>query len=141
MLRGGSWNNHPDNMRAATRNNNHPDNRNNNIGFRVLCSSHIEICSNTGIASWLRLAGRGWRWIDGAGESRPHIAKLRRAHNETERHLDAFPWRSSFSAVRLLDPPAQQFANFRHLSADMGILPIIEPVPLIGEPQIQAQTV
>ncbi|WP_420846161.1 hypothetical protein [Nitrosomonas ureae] len=32
-------------MRACARNNNHPDNRNNNIGFRVLCSSHIEIFS------------------------------------------------------------------------------------------------
>ncbi|GJL71933.1 MAG: hypothetical protein NMNS01_11320 [Nitrosomonas sp.] len=61
MLRGGSWNNHPDNMRAATRNNNHPDNRNNNIGFRMVCSSHIGICSDAGIASRLRLASRGRR--------------------------------------------------------------------------------
>jgi hypothetical protein len=45
VLRGGSWNNNPDNVRSSARNNNHPDNRNNNIGFRVLCSSHIEIFS------------------------------------------------------------------------------------------------
>ncbi|WP_143594357.1 SUMF1/EgtB/PvdO family nonheme iron enzyme [Thiothrix eikelboomii] len=35
MLRGGSWNNTPRNVRSANRNNNTPDNRNNNTGFRV----------------------------------------------------------------------------------------------------------
>ena len=34
VLRGGSWNNKPRNVRSANRNNNTPDNRNNNIGFR-----------------------------------------------------------------------------------------------------------
>ncbi|NER93770.1 MAG: SUMF1/EgtB/PvdO family nonheme iron enzyme [Symploca sp. SIO1B1] len=38
MLRGGSWNNNANNCRCAYRNNNNPDNRNNNIGFRVVCS-------------------------------------------------------------------------------------------------------
>ena len=41
VLRGGSWNNNPENARSSNRNRNNPDNRNNNIGFRVLCSSHI----------------------------------------------------------------------------------------------------
>ncbi|MGH8627574.1 MAG: hypothetical protein ACREYC_20670 [Gammaproteobacteria bacterium] len=40
MVRGASWNNNQDNARATYRNRNHPDNRNNNIGFRVVCSSH-----------------------------------------------------------------------------------------------------
>ncbi|HNR69638.1 MAG TPA: hypothetical protein PKN04_17020 [bacterium] len=35
MLRGGSWNNNPNNCRASNRNRNNPDNRNNNNGFRV----------------------------------------------------------------------------------------------------------
>jgi formylglycine-generating enzyme required for sulfatase activity len=35
LLRGGSWNNNPVNLRAANRNNNTPDNRNNNNGLRV----------------------------------------------------------------------------------------------------------
>ncbi|MCB1852095.1 MAG: SUMF1/EgtB/PvdO family nonheme iron enzyme [Gammaproteobacteria bacterium] len=35
MLRGGSWNNEPQNVRSANRNRNTPDNRNNNIGFRL----------------------------------------------------------------------------------------------------------
>ena len=43
VVRGGSWNNNPDNARSADRNDNEPDNRNDNIGFRVLCSSHIVI--------------------------------------------------------------------------------------------------
>ncbi len=35
VLRGGSWNNNPQNLRAARRNRNNTENRNNNIGFRV----------------------------------------------------------------------------------------------------------
>ncbi|MBP8019142.1 MAG: SUMF1/EgtB/PvdO family nonheme iron enzyme [Hylemonella sp.] len=37
-LRGGSWNNNPDNARCSYRNRNQPDNWNNNIGFRVVLS-------------------------------------------------------------------------------------------------------
>jgi len=40
VLRGGSWNNNPNNCRSATRNNNNPDNRNNNNGFRVVLHFH-----------------------------------------------------------------------------------------------------
>jgi len=35
VLRGGSWNNDPDNCRAPNRNRNDPSNRNDNLGFRV----------------------------------------------------------------------------------------------------------
>jgi formylglycine-generating enzyme required for sulfatase activity len=35
VVRGGSWNNNPDNLRSANRNRNNTDNRNNNLGFRV----------------------------------------------------------------------------------------------------------
>ena len=35
VLRGGSWNNNPQNLRAARRNRNNTKNRNNNVGFRV----------------------------------------------------------------------------------------------------------
>jgi hypothetical protein len=42
VVRGGSWNNNQDNARTAYRNNNTPDNRNNNLGFRVCCVSHID---------------------------------------------------------------------------------------------------
>ena len=35
VMRGGSWNNNPNNCRSAYRNNNNPTNRNNNCGFRV----------------------------------------------------------------------------------------------------------
>ncbi len=35
VVRGGSWNNTSENLRAAARNRNEPDNRNNNLGFRV----------------------------------------------------------------------------------------------------------
>lgn len=35
MIRGGSWNNKPRNVRSANRNNRTPDNRNDNNGFRL----------------------------------------------------------------------------------------------------------
>ncbi|MBW9267393.1 MAG: SUMF1/EgtB/PvdO family nonheme iron enzyme [Candidatus Thiodiazotropha sp. (ex. Lucinisca nassula)] len=35
VLRGGSWNNKPQNVRSANRNRNAPANRNNNVGFRL----------------------------------------------------------------------------------------------------------
>jgi hypothetical protein len=35
VIRGGSWNNEPRNVRAAYRNRNAPENRNNNLGFRA----------------------------------------------------------------------------------------------------------
>ena len=43
VLRGGSFNNNQNNARAAYRNNNNPNERNNNIGFRLVCSSHASI--------------------------------------------------------------------------------------------------
>ncbi|MEO1590874.1 MAG: SUMF1/EgtB/PvdO family nonheme iron enzyme [Cyanobacteria bacterium J06632_22] len=39
MLRGGSWNNNPDNCRSANRNRNTRDNINNTVGFRVVSSA------------------------------------------------------------------------------------------------------
>ena len=39
LIRGGSWYDNPDNCRSAIRNRNNPSNRNNNIGFRVVCVS------------------------------------------------------------------------------------------------------
>jgi len=35
VMRGGSWNNDPRNVRAANRNANHSSNRNSNLGFRL----------------------------------------------------------------------------------------------------------
>jgi len=39
VLRGGSWNNNDNNLRAANRNRNNADNRNNNNGFRLVLQS------------------------------------------------------------------------------------------------------
>jgi hypothetical protein len=65
VVRGGAWNNNAINARSAARNDNDPDNRNDNIGFRVLCSSHIGgvflhgASRAAGNAGRLRFAGRG----------------------------------------------------------------------------------
>ncbi len=40
VIRGGSWNNNPRNVRAANRNHNAPDNRDNNLGFRLVSTRH-----------------------------------------------------------------------------------------------------
>ena len=39
VVRGGSWNNNPQNLRSANRNRNTTDNRNNNLGFRLARTS------------------------------------------------------------------------------------------------------
>ncbi|WHZ13915.1 MAG: Nitrite reductase accessory protein NirV [Nitrospira sp.] len=44
MIRGGSWNNKPENLRASNRNRNNPDNRNNNLGFRLVQSARTVHC-------------------------------------------------------------------------------------------------
>jgi hypothetical protein len=41
VLRGGSWNNPPANLRCTNRNGNQPSNRNTNNGFR--CASDLEV--------------------------------------------------------------------------------------------------
>jgi hypothetical protein len=49
-MRGGSWNNKPENLRASNRNRNNADNRNNNIGFRLAQSTRTASCrSGTGL--------------------------------------------------------------------------------------------
>ncbi|MCP3868510.1 MAG: SUMF1/EgtB/PvdO family nonheme iron enzyme, partial [Gammaproteobacteria bacterium] len=45
VLRGGSWINHPQNLRAANRNNQHPDIRNDNNGLRL--AGALKIVVNT----------------------------------------------------------------------------------------------
>ncbi|THJ18741.1 MAG: hypothetical protein CAF42_003930 [Nitrospira sp. CG24B] len=39
VIRGGSWNNKPENLRPSNRNRNTTDNRNNNLGFRLVQSA------------------------------------------------------------------------------------------------------
>jgi len=55
VLRGGSFNNNPDNTRAAYRNDIHPNNSNNNVGSRVSCASQIS--SRTATAQARRPTG------------------------------------------------------------------------------------
>ncbi len=46
VLRGGSWNNNRNNARCSYRNRNEPDNFNNNIGFRLVCSTSLFYAGN-----------------------------------------------------------------------------------------------
>jgi len=48
VIRGGSWNNKPENLRASNRNRNNTDNRNNNIGFRLVQSARTARCHSAG---------------------------------------------------------------------------------------------
>jgi hypothetical protein len=49
VLRGGSWNNNRNNARCSYRNRNEPDNFNNNIGFRLVCSTSLWLCRKCGV--------------------------------------------------------------------------------------------
>ena len=53
MLRGGSWNNNPRNVRSANRNDNNPTNTWNNNGFRVVVvfgsPSRSPVCQKSGV--------------------------------------------------------------------------------------------
>ncbi|MCH9699387.1 MAG: SUMF1/EgtB/PvdO family nonheme iron enzyme [Gammaproteobacteria bacterium] len=71
VVRGGSWNNTPNNVRSANRNNNDPDNRNNNIGFRVLCAPTLLCFHNCQIGSTTVYPAQ-WKHINGAGASGLH---------------------------------------------------------------------
>ena len=50
MIRGGSWNNNPANLRSANRNRNTPTNRNNNVGFRLARTLHRQSCCDHGLS-------------------------------------------------------------------------------------------
>lgn len=43
--------------------------------------------------------------------------------------------------LRLLKPAAKQLADLRDYNADMPILPIVQPMPVVRQPQVQAQLV
>ncbi|MGE3163568.1 MAG: SUMF1/EgtB/PvdO family nonheme iron enzyme [Planctomycetota bacterium] len=147
VVRGGSWNNPAINARAANRNNNHPENRNNNLGFRVCCGSHIfalllRARSNGGRASprclgWPEVLlgfrkrssatahGPRRRSRDGGAQSGPN------GHGSVGRTLNrGAPWRSfawsaslfgsrprSGPALAAAPPPAEESSHLRHQSA------------------------
>ena len=57
VLRGGSFNNNENNLRAANRNRNNPENRNDNNGFRVVASRSSRYSPE--LSAGYCLAGRG----------------------------------------------------------------------------------
>ncbi len=71
MLRGGGWNNTPDNARSAIRNRNTPDNRNNNTGFRLARTLHAR-------ASAFKEPDVGSGRVQGQGYKRKESARLDR---------------------------------------------------------------
>jgi len=92
VVRGGSWNNNRDNARCAYRNNDHPGNRNNNLGFRVLCVSHIE----QSFASAVRHIG--------AGEPPQGVPEMSCDHGCTAEAKDL--WMAQASPVRTAVRPS-----------------------------------
>ena len=47
----------------------------------------------------------------------------------------------TYSTAGLLDPPAQQLADLRHLGTDVRILPVVKPVPVVREPQVEPRVI
>ncbi len=64
VVRGGSWNKPSRNLPAAIRNRNRAGNRNQNLGFRVLCRSRPEHASRARWAPCRKDPGQAgaWRW-------------------------------------------------------------------------------
>jgi Sulfatase-modifying factor enzyme 1 len=81
VLRGGSWNNDPDNLLATNRNDNTPENRNNNVGFRV-----VRVCALVGkVSSGYGEVRRGrWVCVVSAKKGLPNPV-LRAPHGENTR--------------------------------------------------------
>ena len=85
VLRGGSWNNNPRNLRSANRNRNDAENRNNNIGFRVASTHRGWSRRGHGLAGRARvrpgpvMMSRGRRSCAAAPRPAPVLAH-RRAH-------------------------------------------------------------
>ena len=70
VVRGGSWNNNPDNLRSANRNRNNTDNRNNNLGFRVAARFHAGAGAIT-VAPGAHQASRAIHDEHGRAQGRP----------------------------------------------------------------------
>ncbi len=147
VLRGGSWNNNQDNARSEYRNNNQPDNRNNNSGFRVVVSSHIQprLFNVERVArTMVRAMGRrdvGWRGCVLSARSKAASGTYkRRAPPELRlRGVRLFLRAGLFSG--LANPASQKLADFGEHSARVLILAVGEPAPPMGQAQIQAQLV
>jgi hypothetical protein len=71
VLRGGAFNNNPQDVRCAYRNNNNPDNRNNNIGFRVVVSTLFAPTGNAARDGNAVVGGRGLK--NGRARSWPRL--------------------------------------------------------------------
>ena len=152
VLRGGSWNNNAMNLRAANRNDNHPDNRNNNIGFRVCRGSHIVITLGWGCWPHKPAIAADYGWLrEDQARSMAQACPVRTLPLGVGRiaEPDAAWIRSRgvhfFFAPRsrrtLAHPAAEQAAHLAYHGAHMGVLPIIQPAPMMGEPQVQPQRV
>ncbi|CDM96996.1 hypothetical protein B9S53_06155 [Arthrospira sp. O9.13F] len=74
MLRGGSWNNNPENCRCAYRNRNDPDNLNNNNGFRVACAP----------PRLFRARADGWEFVGCAVEESSLIPEMSATASENQ---------------------------------------------------------
>ncbi len=131
VVRGGSWSNDATWLRSANRNNNSADNDNNNVGFRVACSSTLpRALKLTGIADQgLRCAARARKM------ARVHpvcTALCRQAHIKPRgvRKPDTLWPRMPLFFFRklrmgLIDPAAQQATDFSDHAADVLILPVV----------------
>ncbi len=155
-VRGGSWNNRSGNCRLGYRNRNSPDNRNNNLGFRVVC------CHIPGPGAGTRTAGRQrqqcvpvtaglpsrraleWRgWV-------PSRCKPGRILKRAAPRVPGTPVRPTCHGTPALAvsgsghrfaPAADQPPQFSGEPARVLELPVAQPVPLPGQVQVLAQLV
>ena len=147
VLRGGAWNNNSDNARAGYRNNNNPDNRNNHIGFRVVCSSHIRFrpgrCRRVLLVTADGVRRRAVGWM-----ARDYPGRASADWDAGRIHKPGTVWANRPAALslilvfgRLANPSAQETSNFSDQYTYMFILPIGEPAPTVNQAEVEAQFV
>lgn len=152
-VRGGSWNNNQDNARAVYRNRNNPNNRNNNIGFRV--------CRPTPLFPFRwrrRFAGaNATGFIIGSSFQNSRAIYGFPAEAEGVEKAQGDPVRTNTLVASVvcrahtkptagvqpvcglchLQPATEQTPNFRHHHADVAVLPVVEPTPMMRQAQIE----
>ena len=92
VLRGGSWNNRPGNLRTANRNRNTRDNRNDNIGFRVARTLQVRNSRSHGFVKRCtkRPGPVGWREAVGRAGLDRASPLATRCCKDNPRWLDPF---------------------------------------------------
>jgi hypothetical protein len=162
-VRGGSWNNNQHNARGLPQRQRHEQPQQQPGRAVGVFLPHLSPpCYGAGVADrfaarlfralppyrhgrrfrhWLptKVCGPRRRVLDGVGESRPHGRRecCPSAINKT----GAPPGRRPRGASLRFHPPAEKPSELDHHCAHVPILPVVQPLPAVREPQVEPQLI